>query len=154
MRYGAQLLDKERVSRELRVLAAMRLQPQQLEVAMYARRRDRAFRSDRTHTPMRRAIDRFGVQRRTNQLGHTLVVDRARFARAQLITQSAESMRDEALSPLAHRRFAQMQARRNIAVGVTWPRRPTRYALGPPVQPESCAIVRSSSAAIARLGST
>jgi hypothetical protein len=34
------------------------------------------------------------VQRLTNQRGHTLVVDRARFARAQLIMQSAESMRD------------------------------------------------------------
>ena len=90
----AQLLDKERGSRELEVLAEMRLQPQQLEVAMYARRRDRGFRCDRTHTPMRRAIDRFGVQRLTNQRGHTLVVDRARFARAQLIMQSAESMRD------------------------------------------------------------
>ena len=84
----AQLLDEERTGGQLEVLAAMRLQAKQLEVAMHAGGRYRGLRGDR-----------------------------ARFARSELVMQAADPTFQEALTPLADGGPRHVQAIGNHAVG-------------------------------------
>ena len=63
----AQLLDEERIGGQLEALGAMRLQAEQLEVALHAGLGDTGLGGHRAHAPVRRAIGRLGVQRRLDQ---------------------------------------------------------------------------------------
>jgi hypothetical protein len=49
----AQFLDEERIGRQFEALASMGLQTQQLEVTVFAGRRDRCFGRDRAYAPVR-----------------------------------------------------------------------------------------------------
>ena len=106
----AQLLDEERVGRELEVLAPVRLQAKQLEVAMHARLGDAGLAGHRANAPMRRAVSRPGMQCRLDRLCQTLVVDRAGLADARFAVEPVDASLDELRTPLAH--GARIESRR------------------------------------------
>lgn len=91
----AQLLDEERVVGELEALGAMRLQAKELEVALHARLGDASLGRHRAHAPVRRAVGRLGVQCGLDQMRHAFVIDRARFARANIVVQACNASLDK-----------------------------------------------------------
>ena len=114
----AQLLDEERIGGELEVLGAVRLQAQELEVAVHAGGRDRRLSGDRSHAPVRGAARRLGMQGLVDQLGHALVIDRARLAGPKFIVKPIEPVLEVASAPLAHRGASQLQPLGDRAVGL------------------------------------
>src|SRR5213076_1217560 len=106
---------------QLETLAAVRLQAEQLHVAMHAGTRDARLGGERADAPVRRAVSGLAVQSSLDQLGHALVVDRARLTWPQLVVQPIDPPLDETSAPLANRRVGIAQARRDTAV-----RLPTR----------------------------
>lgn len=115
----AQFPDEELIGRALEAFAAMRLQTQQLEVPVHTRRRDGNFGCNRVHSPVRRVIRGLGVQGLVNQLRQLLIVDRARFAGAYLVTESVDALLQEPQTSLAHRGARELQAPRDRAVGLS-----------------------------------
>lgn len=99
----AQLLDEERIVGQLEALGAMRLQAEQLEVAQHAGLGNAGLRGNRSHIPMRRPIGGLGVQRRLDQLRDSLIVDRTRLARTNVVLKAGDTPFEEAHAPLAHR---------------------------------------------------
>src|ERR1700722_16483027 len=114
----AQLLDEELIGREFEAFAAMRLQAQQLEVAVHTRRRDRRFGSDRAHAPVRGAIRWLGVQGLVNQLSQPLIINRARLAGTDFVIKSVDAMLQEPDTPFAHCGTCELQTLSNCAVGL------------------------------------
>src|SRR5690606_34677485 len=115
----AQLLDEERVIRQLEALAAVRLQTKKLKVALYAGLGDTGLGSDAAHAPVRRAIGRLGMQRRLDEFGHTFVVNGAWLAWAHIVIQTCDTPFDEARAPLAYCRFAELHALGDRVVRLT-----------------------------------
>ena len=113
----AQLLDEERIGGQLEAVAAMGLEAERLQEAMNAGLGDPGFGSQPAHAPMGRAIPGSTVQRRGEERRDALVVDRARFARTQLVMQALDAPGDETPAPLAHRRVGGPKAFRHRGVG-------------------------------------
>jgi hypothetical protein len=105
--------DEKRIGRELEVLRTVRLQAEQVEVTLHARFGKADFVGHGAHTPMRRAVCRFGAQRPVDQVRHLLVADRSRFTRLELILQTTDTLLDEAPPPLAYGAFRHAQATRD-----------------------------------------
>jgi hypothetical protein len=113
----AQFLDEERVGRQLEGVLAMRLQPEHLKEAMDAGLGDAGLRGQPAHTPVGGAVLGFLVQRRGQEPGDPLIVDRARLARAQFVVQTRDALLDEAAAPLADGRVGHAEPLRHGAVG-------------------------------------
>lgn len=99
----AQLLDEERVRGQLEALLAMRLQAKHLEVARHAAFGDAHFIARAAHAPVRCTISRLDMQRRVDQAGQCLIVDRARSPGPQIVVQPFDAQLDEARAPLSYR---------------------------------------------------
>ncbi len=115
----AQLLEEERVVGQLEALRAMRLQSEQLEVALHAGLGDASLGGYRAYVPVRRAVGWLGVQR-GDQLRHAFIVDRARLARAHVAVQAGDAPIDEPRAPLAHGGPGQLQTLGDRVVGSPW----------------------------------
>ena len=81
----AQLLYEERIVGQLESLCAMGLQAKQLKVTLHAGLGYACLGCHRAHAPVRRAVGRFGVQCRFNQLRHPLIINAARRSRSNLV---------------------------------------------------------------------
>ncbi len=112
----AQFLDEERVGRQFEASAAVRLEAQQFEVSMDAGRRDCRLRGNCAYAPMRGAVSRLGMQRLVNQLGHPLVIDRARLAGPHFVVQTVDALFKEPGAPFTHRGARELQAPGNLAI--------------------------------------
>ncbi len=112
----AQLLDEERVVGQLEAFGAMGLQAEELEVARHAALGDASLGGHRAHAPVRRAVDRLGMQGGLDQLRHAFVVDGSRLARAHVVVQAGNAAIDKARSPLAHRGHAQLEPLGDVLV--------------------------------------
>lgn len=112
-----QFLDEELIARELEAFAAMRLQSQQLEITVHARRRDGSFGCDRAYALVRGTIGRFGMQGLVNQLSQLSIVDRARLTGAYFIIESVDALIQKPETPFAHRSACELQVLRDRAVG-------------------------------------
>jgi hypothetical protein len=66
---------------------------------------------------MRSTVGRLRVQRRSDQLGHALVVDRARLAWADIVVEGGNAALDEARTLLTHRRIGELESLCNLAIG-------------------------------------
>lgn len=109
----AQFLDEELIGRELETFASVRLQTQQFEVTVHARRRDGGFDGNRAHTPVSGSIYRLCVQGLVNQLGQSLVVDGTRLAGTYFIVESVDSLLQKPQTSLAYRGTRELQALRD-----------------------------------------
>ena len=111
----AQLLDEEGIGRELEAAGAVRLQTEELEQAMDGALGNPGLFGDGAHTPMccglGLASECFG-----DQLGHGLILDRARSAGPHLVVEPFDPVGDEAIAPLADRMGADVEPRRNDGV--------------------------------------
>jgi hypothetical protein len=97
----------------------VRLQAEQLEVAVHAGLGDAGLVGHGTNAPVRRAIGRLGVQGRVDQPGQTLVVNRASPARRCLAVETLDAALDELRAPLANGDRVELQSRRNRTVRST-----------------------------------
>ncbi len=113
----AQLLDEERIVRQLEAFGAVRLQPEELEVALDTALGNAGLGSHGAHAPMGGTVGRLGVQRRPDQLGHALVIDRARLAWADIVVEAGNAALNEARAPLAHRGIGELESLRDRIVG-------------------------------------
>jgi hypothetical protein len=149
----AQLLDEERIGGQLEAVAAMGLEAERLQEAMNAGLGDPGFGSQPAHAPMGRAIPGSTVQRRGEELRDALVVDRARFARTQLVMQALDAPGDETPAPLAHRRVGGPEAFRHRGVGRARGTSEKRCRRAAPALPATNATGRSTATAPAHLRS-
>jgi hypothetical protein len=98
----ADLVDEQRVGRQLEGLGAMRLQPEGAPDAVDGRGRVTHGLGHRTQRPVRRP-GRRRFQCQPDRLGDRVVADPARRAGPRLVEQPVQAVLGEAATPLAHR---------------------------------------------------
>ena len=111
----AQLLDEERIGRELEAAGAVRLQTEELEQAMDGTLGNPGLFGDGAHTPMGCG---FGFARECfgDQLGYGLILDRAGPAGTHLIVEPLDPIGDEAFAPFTDRMGPDAKPRRHNSV--------------------------------------
>jgi hypothetical protein len=148
----AQLLDEERIGGKFKTLGTMGFESKELEIALHAALGDTGFGRRGAHAPMRRTVLRPLVQRLVNQRRNALIIDRARFSRAQFIVQLRNAMLYKTLAPVANRRILTLEAPRHLIVGL--PSRTREHNAHADSAPQaSSASARTKSAAQVQLRS-
>jgi hypothetical protein len=111
----AQLLDEERIGRELEAAGTVRLQTEELEQAMDGALGNPGLFGDGAHAPMGCG---FGLASEClgDQLGHRLILDRAGPAGTHLIIEPLDPIGDEAFAPFTDRMGADAKPRRHNSV--------------------------------------
>ena len=100
----ADLVDEQRIRRQLEALRAMRLQSERLPDAMHTHRTDARGLRQRARAPVGRAA-RCRFQRPSYDGFHLRIVDRPRGTRPRFVEQPIDALVDKPLPPAAHRRL-------------------------------------------------
>ena len=100
----AHLFDEEGVGGELETLAAVRLQRKELKDPVDGGLGQAVDLCGQTNAPVS-CSGGLLLERAAQQHGHLFVGDRARTARAKFVVEALQTILDEALPPLAHRRL-------------------------------------------------
>jgi hypothetical protein len=98
------LFDKEGIGRELETLAAVRLQRKELKDPVDGGLGQAVGLCGQANAPVGGSGGLL-LERAAQQYGHLLVGDRARTASPKLVVEALQTILDEALPPLAHRRL-------------------------------------------------
>ena len=96
----------------------MRLEAEQLKIALHTALGNAGLGGHRAHAPMRGAVRRFGVQRGVDQMGYALVVDRARCAWSNVVIKAGDAALDEASASLTHGGLGQLEPPGDLNVGL------------------------------------
>jgi hypothetical protein len=109
------LLDEQRVGRQLEAPGAVRLDPEQPEVALHRAFRDPAGLGRAPDGPVRTDA-RAALEDRRQQVRHRLVIMAARAPRPLLTVEPGQTLLEEPLAPVADRRDREADIPRDLGV--------------------------------------
>jgi hypothetical protein len=109
------LLDEQRVGRQLEAPGAVRLDPEQPEVALHRAFRDPAGRGRATDAPVRTDA-RAALQDRRQQVRHRLVIMAARAPGPLLTVEPGQTLLEEPLAPVTDRWDREADLPRDLGV--------------------------------------